>query len=361
MLSAEQWSHNLNFTRYRLNHADPEYQDQQMKKVQEQKRLREEWKQQIENKHSSPQPRLSSDVPRYDVNGDSPRFQQPTQQQHNHQQQPQQPLPQQFAPAAAAPQPQLYPAHGRRSGPPAPPAAQQQWGGSSQQRPPMQQMQPPPMMMPQQQSSNNSLTGEQLSEVMHMMNNLKQDNDRIKREVESALAAPNGRRGGAGGRSGVGGARPAHGRRSTAHERQRGLPDGDLRERQPMGRAGGRGGSVTSQNQNQGGGNANRGRDSRAIAGEGRYGYNSAELDEQQQEEEQSSSTVARPPTLDEQVAGVTDEEILQCFYSYMEPQLSSYRKITILIGGFKRKWGGSRRNPTGSKWRAKMYPLHKP
>ena len=59
--------------------------------------------------------------------------------------------------------------------------------------------------------------------------------------------------------------------------------------------------------------------------------------------------------------AGVTDEEILQCFYSYMEPQLSSYRKITILIGGFKRKWGGSRRNPTGSKWRAKMYPLHKP
>ena len=138
-----------------------------------------------------------------------------------------------------------------------------------------------------------------MEDVMSIMKELKRENEMMKNELQGLAGDKGG-----GGRGGGGRRRQVlHGRRSNA---QPSAPQAGRRQAAPR-------------------------------------------LEPESVAESVRSETVA-----DELDA--TDEEILHCFYSYMDPALCSDLKIEAIIGSFRQKWGGSRRRPNGTLWRDKMY-----
>ena len=138
-----------------------------------------------------------------------------------------------------------------------------------------------------------------MDEVISIMHELKRDNERIKQELDGLVKQEGARR------TGV----PAHGRRSR-------VPGRDPQKRRSYAEAPGR---------------------------------EPPRLDP----EDGANSVISESPFAE---LNASDEEILQCFYSYMDPALCSEVKLSAIIGGFRQKWGGSRRRPNGTLWRDKMY-----
>jgi hypothetical protein len=136
-----------------------------------------------------------------------------------------------------------------------------------------------------------------MDEVISIMHELKRDNERIKQELDGLVKQEGARR------TGV----PAHGRRSKVPGR------------------------------------------------EPRHSYTEAPGREPPRVEPEDgvNSVISESPYAE---LDASDDEILHCFYSYMDPALCSEVKLSAIIGGFRQKWGGSRRRPNGTLWRDKMY-----
>jgi hypothetical protein len=372
-----------------------EYQEEAMRRMDEQRRMREEWKRQIEERKRQPTSQGRSA-------GGSPQPVPPRPQQqpsarppdewsgpYLQPSPPQEPSPRSYgqyaSPSAAQPPAQQYGApdaapatattdytdaagYAGSAAPAAPPPAAAQYGKREAAAP-----QPP----------RGSLTG-----VLAMVNDLRQENEQIRRDLERLNHAdhttdgrqnlpPHGQQQ-RGRRSG----RPAHGRRSMAapggrgpgprgggadaeagrnHHRRAPIAMGRRAEPPPHARGGGR---------------ISDSRGSSALGAAESVGYgghgdqHSFERGGEPDRGAAAAAAAAQPlreltppreltpgsDELDAELDGVSDLEILHCFYSYMEPALAHRAKLNSVIGGFKRKWGGSRRRPTGSLWRSKMY-----
>ena len=253
-----------NHARFRLANAPAEYQEQIMKRADEQRRMRDMWRQQIEEKNSR-------------ANGRRGQTHKADRQAGGH-----------YLPGPPA-------GHDRDWTAVPPPIS----GYADSRTSPRSMPMPPPRthggprhytLGPAAVTPRASLPVERagMDEVISIMHELKRDNERIKQELDGLVNQEGGRRTGL----------PAHGRRSKAPARE---PRRSYAE-PPR--------SAAS-----------------TVIAESPY----AELD-------------------------APDEEILHCFYSYMEPTLCSEAKLSAIIGGFRQKWGGSRRRPNGTLWRDKMY-----
>lgn len=251
-----------NHARFRLANAPAEYQEQMMKRADEQRRMRDMWRQQVEEKNSR-------------ANGRRAQTHRADRQAGGH-----------YLPGPSAGQGQDWTA--------VPPPIS---GYADSRASPRVMPMPPPRTHgrhyapgPAAVTPRASLPVERagMEEVISIMHELKRDNERIKHELDGLVQQEGGRRTGL----------PAHGRRSKAPAR------------------------------------------------EPRRGY-------AEPPHSAASTVISESPYAE---LDAPDEEILQCFYSYMDPALCSEAKLSAIIGGFRQKWGGSRRRPNGTLWRDKMY-----